>query len=396
MTFDPRQWPSASSAQWNVECPGRFLASRNLPELPRDKDDLSESGTIVHALWTGKFDPDKHRAPTPEEVDKSYALIDAEEKACTEHFRDDWPKTMRFVEQRLTLSLDNFNQPECDHKFVDSVCCLKCGWIPTLRCSGQFDVARVHTPTQRVLILDGKTGWNDVTANPRNLQLRWLAGLYYENIGAEEIAVGILKPYGKTPAPCVYSEDDLARAVQEMESQVRAMFSPNAKRIPGEAQCRYCRFRNECPERTAWLSSALPALVPALLPMTLPVSEWTPAQRTAFLDVEKGCREWIDDVKAQMKPILEKDPDAAPGYALRDGKTLETIVDAQKVFSRFIEAGGTAEQFMPAVKILKDKLKQAVRDSVGSKGKELELQIRLLIDGCTEEKKCEPSIVRVK
>lgn len=391
MTFNPRDWPSASPAEANTKCLGKFLAERGLPELPRDKDDLADSGNIVHALWTGKFDPDKHRTPTPEEVDKSYALIDAEEKACTEYFGDEWPKTMRFVETRLTLSISDLPGIALSSKVV-----LPVPANEILRCSGQFDVARVHTPTQRVLILDGKTGWNDVTANPRNLQLRWLAGLYYENISAEEIAVGILRPFGKPSPLCVYSKDDLAKAVLEMESQVRAMFDPQAKRTPGEEQCRYCRARNVCRERADWLSAALPALVPALLPMTLPVSEWTPAQRTAFLDVEKGCREWIDEVKAQMKPILEKDPDAAPGYALRDGKTLETIVDAQKVFSRFIEAGGTAEQFMPAVKILKDKLKQAVRDSVGSKGKELELQIRLLLEGCVESKKCEPSIVKVK
>lgn len=59
MTFNPRQWPSASSAQWNVECPGRFLASRDLPELPHADDDLADSGTIVHALWTGTYEEER-------------------------------------------------------------------------------------------------------------------------------------------------------------------------------------------------------------------------------------------------------------------------------------------------------------------------------------------------
>lgn len=340
----------------------------------------------------------KFRKPTPDELDKAQALRDAEDAACREYFGGpDALETLRFVEQRLTLSLDNFNQPECDHKFVDSVCCLKCGWIPTLRCSGQFDVARVHTPTQRVAIFDGKSGWNDVTANPRNLQLRWLAALYFENIGAEEIAVGILKPFGKPSPFCVYSKDDLAKAVLEMESQVRAMFDPNAKRTPGEEQCRYCRARNVCKERADWLSAALPALVPALLPMTLPVSEWTPSQRTAFLDVEKGCRDWIKDCREGIKELIKQDPDAAPGYTLRDGRVDKPIVVPVEVHRRFVaELGGTTDAFMSTVEINKDELKKVVREVTGHKGKELTADLDALLKGCVESKKCEPSIVRVK
>lgn len=365
-------------------CPGRWLAGRDLPELPHADDDLADTGTIIHALWTGKFDPDKHRTPTPEEVDKSYALIEAEETACTEYFGDEWPKTIRFVEQRLTLSIP-----------IPVATSTTCG-MEILRCSGQFDVARVHTVSQRVLILDGKTGWNDVTANPRNLQLRWLAGLYYENIGAEEIAVGILKPFGKPSPLCVYSKDDLAKAVLEMESQVRAMFDPNAERVPGEEQCRYCKFRNACPERGEWLSSALPVF--PSLPMTISASNWTPEQRASFLDVEKACRDWIDERKEELKALLAKDPEAAPGYALSNGKTLETIVDPAEVHRRFVAnlEGATTEAFMPCVKIGKEKFKEAVRFVTGHKGKELTADVDALLKGCTEEKKCEPSIVRVK
>jgi hypothetical protein len=64
MNEQPRgEWTSASNALADRLCRGRHLAQRDLPELPGS--DESESGIVIHALWTGTGPP---REPTADEI----------------------------------------------------------------------------------------------------------------------------------------------------------------------------------------------------------------------------------------------------------------------------------------------------------------------------------------
>jgi hypothetical protein len=70
-TTDPLrgEWTSASNALADRLCRGRHQAQINLPELPCT--DLSEAGTVIHAVWTGTEPP---REPGAEEMEKAQAL----------------------------------------------------------------------------------------------------------------------------------------------------------------------------------------------------------------------------------------------------------------------------------------------------------------------------------
>lgn len=361
-------WTSASNAASDHLCPGRHQAQRGMPELPKTPE--STTGERIHAIWCG---PGCLNA-TEEEKDAAESLFEQERELAEQYFGKEAAfETVRCCEQRLWHEFPALFQPHHD-----------------LKTSGRFDVVRIHPGTDRALLLDGKTGWRQVEISERNLQLRRLAALVSLNMGAlDEIAVAVLKPHSKPSQLCVYSYDDLAKSVAEMERDVSASHNPNAKRIPGEEQCRYCRAREVCPARQAWLGEIMPKALP--LPM-MPAHIWTPKQRSLFLEREASIRKWLEDRKEEIKELLEKDPDAVPGYRLAPGDVRETITDLQEVYRRFAVEGGTTSQFLKAVKGVKKNLTEQVREVTGLKGNALKSKVGEMIEGCTEWKRSAPTI----
>ena len=368
------EWSSASNALADRLCRGRYQAQINLPELPRR--DESEAGTVIHALWTGTG---PGREPGADESEKAEALREQEARVAKEFFHGG-DGLVRIVERRLW------------HEFPASTDDPRRG---TLKTSGQFDVTLVHPESRRALICDGKSGWLPVTPNPSNLQLRRLAALLWLQIDSWEIGVCILKPFGKMEPPCVYTAADLRRSVSEMEEDVRQSHAPNAPRTAGEEQCRYCRAREVCPARLAWLSAALPAVFPPL-PM-MAARDWTPAQRVLFLERERDARDWLAARKEEIKVLLAEAPEAAPGYGLRPGRTTETITDPQEVWNRFgHNLGGTLDAFMRCIKVGKSALKDEMRALSGHGGKALEADLDTLLAGCVDSTTSAPTIERLK
>ena len=367
------EWTSASNALADRLCPGRYQAQRDLPELPVSEE--GDSGAVIHALWTGT---EPRREPSSDERDKAEALREQEASVRRKFFRTT-EGLMRLVERRIWHAFAaSTDEPEGR----------------TVKTSGQFDVALVHPESRRALICDGKSGWLPVPPNPSDLQLRRLAALLWLEIDCEEIAVCILKPFGKTEPPCVYTVSDLQRSVAEMEEDVRRSHDPEARRKAGLEQCRYCRAREECPARLGWLSAALPAAVHPL-PL-VSARDWTPVQRVLFLEREKEAREWLEDRKEEIKALLAETPDAVPGYGLRPGRTVESITDSQTVWARFChDLGGTPEAFIKCIKLGKAALKEQVRGLTGHQGKKLDADMAALLAGCVEGRPSAPTIERL-
>ncbi len=368
------EWTSASNALPDRLCPGRYQAQIGLPELPPTEE--SESGRVIHALWTGTKPP---RKPMGEEIEKAEALREQEQMVAKEFFGRG-EDLVRIVERRLWHELPALN-----------------GDSPggTLKTSGQFDVVLVQPESARALIFDGKSGWLPVSPTSCNLQLRRLAALLWLQLESQEIGVSIVKPFAKPQPTCLYTVSDLERSVWEMEEDVRQSHLPDAARAAGEEQCRYCRARESCATRLAWLSGALPSSWPQL-PM-VSARDWSPAQCALFLEREKDARDWLDARKEEIKTILGEKPDAAPGFGLRPGRSLETITDAQQVFTRFAQRfGGSAERFLNCVRVGKTALTEEVRTLSGHKGKALEADLESLLAGCVDFKTSSPVIERLR
>jgi hypothetical protein len=368
------EWTSASNALADRLCHGRHQAQKDLPELP--KTDESEAGAVIHALWTGTK---PQRKPTAEEIEKAQELKEQESRLVEEFFKSD-QGLVRTVERRLW------------HEFPASTDHPKGNILKT---SGQFDVTLVQPKTRRALICDGKSGFLPVTPNPSNLQLRRLAALLWLQIDSREIGVCILKPFERMDPLCVYTLADLERSVLEMEEDVRQSHDSKASRSPGQEQCRYCRVRESCPARLAWLSAALPPGFPSL-PLTS-AREWTPAQRALFLDREKEARDWLQERKEEIKVLLAETAEAVPGFGLKQGRRLQTITDPLEVMNRFCRVlVGRLESFMKCVKLGKTTLKEEVRALSGHQGKTLEKVLEALLSGCTQSKTSAPIIERLE
>ncbi len=374
-TIDPRKGgTSASNAYPDLLCMGRHNAQKDLPEKPSDDADF---GKRIHdALSQNGRDGQDLPALTLSEREVFDQCREIEKKALSQFFDSqvvDAVGNRVFREQRYWVKVPSgLNAQSFDH-------------------SGQADV--VHRRGKRALILDYKTMPGSVAESPSNLQLRDLAVLVCGALGLEEIGTAIVQPsVTRDPPICVYSRDTLLRAQDEMFERVRQSNRPDAPRIPGEVQCKYCKAARDgkCMEYQRWAGGIVLAASPLI--DILPES-WTPEQEALFLDKEASARKWLDKC---YDFILQKSvkSGAPPGYAVKDGNIRETITDPQAVFNRFVEIGGKAEGFMPCVTVGKGKLKDAVGQVTGLKGANLAKQLGDLLKGCVEEKQNAPSLMK--
>jgi hypothetical protein len=128
----------------------------------------------------------------------------------------------------------------------------------------------------------------------------------------------------------------------------------------------------------------------------VPVDQWLPEQRAIFCQNRKVAQQWLDDTEKAMKALLEKDPQAIPGWQLEEGNEVESLTNIQLIFERFVELGGKTEQFMECLKGLKIKgrLEEQVREITGRKGQGLKRTMQQLTSGASEFKKNAPSLKR--
>lgn len=361
---DPREgWTSASNAEADLICPGRHQAQKNMPDSSSSD---AERGNRVHAALAAN---NPNLTDTLEEREMVEACQTIEKKVVGKYFNLLEGQTSNPIrEKRL--------------------------WVKAasgLRHSGQPDAVHIHG--NKALIVDYKSGNSDVPESPRNLQLRDLAVLVWlDKQSLESVAVCIIQPLVTwEPEICEYSKLDIATATVELEQRMKACNAPNAPRIAGDKQCKFCKAKATCVEYNRFAAHNLP-MTRSLV--DVPLSNWTGDDYAAFLDKFALAQQWLDDAKEAAKVWLASGREI-PGFALKPGATRETIKDAQTVFDRFSAVGGSAEAFMAAVSVTKGKLKESLAAVTGQKGKRLNEELEKLLAGCTDEKQTAPSIVKV-
>lgn len=284
--------PSASDVEALMLCTGKHNACRGIPEPPPTED--ATTGNNVHAYLAGKSDPltDDEQATADACQRKETELIERHLMYVEQSYR----------EQRLYLR-------DCGGSFVFS------GKLDALFRRGDIG-----------LLVDYKTGRNEVTDATGNMQLRALVVLTALTYGLTRVVVAIIQPW-VTPqtSVCVYDQDDLERAELEMRAVLANAADPNAPRVPGEQQCRYCRAKSRCPEAIAY-ASQLPDVrgigLPALDAETL----------GALLDRCSMAEHMIDAIRNESKARL-RDGLPVPGWTLKPGNERETIVKLDEVYA---------------------------------------------------------------
>jgi Protein of unknown function (DUF2800) len=367
---DERQgWTSASSAAMDKRCPGRFLAQKNLPEV---KTDAAEHGRAIHEAL-------KKQDATgldfgQEEIYQACRTIEA--KVVAQFFSIDQATaeaSKPFREQRYWIH-----------------------WKDDLQHSGQIDSA--HKVKTRALIVEYKTLAGDVPGSPENAQLRDQVCLFDHNYAGllTEIGTVVIQPLvTHSPKITIYKREHMAQVMKAMHERVAASNNPNSPRVPGEVQCKFCKAASAgvCKEYNQWAASSVMANTSLV---DVPVSEWTPAQCVIFLDKMGVAQKWLDNCKEAMKARIKADPNAIPGWKLEDGDERQTIINAQSVFERFSEIGGSLAQFMDCIGIGKGDLKKSIAGITKARGKTLEKELEAVIGKDFTAKVCEPSLARKK
>jgi hypothetical protein len=126
--------------------------------------------------------------------------------------------------------------------------------------------------------------------------------------------------------------------------------------------------------------------------LEVPMADWTVEQRVAAANALGPALELLEQIKEFIKTGLEKDPRFCPGWKLKPGNVVETITDPQGVFDRFTKLGGSVEQFLKAIKVGKEKLREQLSAVTGAKGKALDKALKALTDGLVEANRNRPSL----
>jgi CRISPR/Cas system-associated exonuclease Cas4 (RecB family) len=350
--------PSASSAHRYALCPGSFLLEQQAP--PEETNEDAELGHRIHA-WLAS-DPIQL---SPDELELAERCREQAHALIQEHMDGGHGQTVR--EERIWAFDDDFAK----------------SW------SGKPDLV-VHNST-RAIVIDFKTGRGDVEDSVNNLQLRALAVLVADQYAVEWVTVAIVQPHAGPPSVCHYGPDCLTTATIEVSQLMRRVLQPNHPRIPSAAACQYCRAKSICPEAQATVNT-----LPTLVTRQGREITMTGEQIARFLELAPVAEDAIEAVRALAKRRLGEDPGAVPGWGLKPGAERQTITDPEAVFGRFSAIGGTSQQFIRAVKVVKAEFKAAVREATGRKGRELDETIDGILDGLTETKTTAPSLVREK
>lgn len=354
---------SASNAQSDLLCPGRHLAQRGIPHV--DSKDTLFGQRIHNAL--AKRDS---AGLSLEEADIYESCTSIEGKVVREFYGSAVPanELRSWPEQRFWIQFQaQFPPPHPSQK-------------PELRVyehSAKPDRVYRHGP--KLLILEYKTLAGDVADSPRNLQLRDQGVVCQGHFLADEVGAVIIQPLvTHTPEIVLYQKADLDRAKQELFARVVASNDPRSARVPGEVQCKFCLAKTKCLEYQRWAGAMVPNMLNLL---DVAVQDWAPDQRALFCDRFDVAQKWLNQCWEAMEQGAAKDPSFVPGYAMFPGAERKKITNAQAVFERFNQAGGTVDQFLATVEIVQTRLKDQLSGLTQLKGKKLDDKFKALIDG---------------
>ncbi len=376
---NPRgQWTSASSASRDSLCAGAHLAQRGIPEPPTSED--AASGNRIH----GALKDSQNTALLTSLSSQERSIFDScraiEKKLVLDFFGPEPPPIRVYREERLWVKFvvqgklyEHSGEPDC-----------------------------VYVSGAKSLIIDYKTGVGEVQDASSNLQLRDLACLFRGDQMSKgqvivECATCIVQPLATSdPVICSYKEPDLDRAAKEMMQRIVASWNPKAPRIAGDVQCKWCRAKGVCKEYQAWASATLPVFRDI---MALSPANWTPDQRTIFMDRYQVAAQWLEDTKRFLEGAATTDPDYVPGYAMKDGVVKSPITDLKTLLDRIVSVGGTAAGLLTeAGSIAKGDLEMYFKSLIKSKVKGSVAQNKAfeeLLAGCTTAKPNKPTLKKL-
>ena len=363
---DPRRGKvSASGVERLMLCPGSFKAEQG---KPNKSNALADAGTRIHAaLEAGNID-------NLDDEDEQQLAVRAAQ------LRDEMIDGF-FNSQMLISDLDEGPaRDEVISQFKEQ----RIRGIDG-RISGQYD--GLVLDGERALVYDFKTGYLKPIEAKQNKQLRALAVLVAENHeGITEVTTAIIQPRIKPEISLAeYGPDDLEKSRAELINILDDADRPNAPRVAGEIQCKYCRAKADCAEAAA-VATGLAKYDPA---------EITLERLPELLDACGAAKKIIAAIEEKARETLGKDPEAIPGYTLKAGAKMAKIIDPQKVFNRMNERHSVLpHEFVEVCEVRKGQLKTLLKTATRLKGKALDDSLDEILRGLVKTTQKAASLVR--
>jgi hypothetical protein len=282
--------PSASKFERLAACPGSRALEESLPPevkkaAQENVDEVAESGTIIHrARETGNT----------LELDRDQTELYSAGMECEKKIVAQWRET-------YGINTPNAIQegPREDRLWLNDNNTL----APIL--SAKLDVH--YLAGKHALIIDWKTGFSpNLVASKSNWQLRVQSLLLkLEHPELEVIRAGFCKPRSDYLDFTDYTEQDLKHCYDAILLTLWLSEQPDAPRVPGPAQCRYCTGKDHCPEAGAFtmLPSVIAKRVPdsGLMPWPMMVEKMTGPDLYRIWEMAPIIEKIVDAVKDRLK-----------------------------------------------------------------------------------------------
>jgi hypothetical protein len=188
---------------------------------------------------------------------------------------------------------------------------------------GQFGTADaiVTTSDGEIQIRDLKFGRGEKVFAERNEQLQIYAlGAVrdLEELGFEfnTIRVGIHQPRLDHLDEWVFTPAELAEFELELKAAIERASAPDAPRVPGNKQCRWCKHKANCPEATGLVQDVVGVDFENLDQPIVPKTPELLAKKMEALDF---IEEWCSAVRAAVETELLAGR-TVPGWKLVEGK----------------------------------------------------------------------------
>lgn len=186
---------------------------------------------------------------------------------------------------------------------------------------GTADALIVKGDTLRVVDLKYGRGVRvDAEDNPQGML--YALGAYAETrhiFDVRRVIITIVQPRLDHISEWEVSIDDLLRWAEWVKVRAEAAAAPDAPRVPGESQCRWCKAKAFCPALAAHTESVVMAEFSDL--STMPKSNrLTDEQLRQALDNKALIEGWLSAVQDHVRARIEAG-EAFPGYKLVEGRS---------------------------------------------------------------------------
>lgn len=294
---------SASGSHRWLYCPGSVKAEESLPNTTSYH---AEEGTAAHELaelalmgsgnardWLGKQLPESNAFTVTDEMANAVQVyVDYVRGFSGEHA----------YEQRIDFG----------------------DWVP--EGFGTADAVIVQDDKIRVIDLKYGRGLR-VDAEENTQAILYALGVYAEHelfIDIKNVVITIVQPRLDHIDEWEISISELLKRGEWIRQRAEEVNSPDAERVPGEAQCLWCKAKATCPALMKFTNAAIMSDFETL--DLVNVDRLTDSQLRQALDSKKLIIGWLDAVEMYIKERVENGG-AFEGYKMVEGRSSRSWYD---------------------------------------------------------------------